>query len=82
MTAPAEEGDRAEYETCRRPDCPAHREGTHHAHLARVVRSADAETDWESFVASDGFPSIRMKSGADATPPLRNAAPAVPDVRA
>jgi hypothetical protein len=60
MTAPAEEGDRAEYETCHRADCSAHREGTHHAHLARVVRG----------------------NGADATPPLRNAAPAVPDVRA
>jgi hypothetical protein len=38
--------------------------------------------EWETFTAADGFKSVRMKDGADVTPPLRNEAPDVPDLRA
>jgi hypothetical protein len=42
--APALDGDRATYEQCKDPDCPAHREGYNHAHLVSVERAEEAET--------------------------------------
>lgn len=44
--AEALDGDVAEYETCGDAECPAHREGFGHAHLARVVR-LDGEVAFE-----------------------------------